>query len=79
MLTDVTGCSKVIFDVPKVMSKMPQPPPLYKRGADHIYIFAQKNAYFSSSNMYILGRLTRPLALKVALYIAIVLALPLPL
>ena len=39
MLTDATGHSKVIFDVPKCISKMPQPPLIYKRGAANIYIF----------------------------------------
>ena len=50
MLTDATGRSKVIFDVPKVILKIPQPPPIYKRRAPgQIYMFACKDIYFGSS------------------------------
>ena len=49
MLADATGRSKVIFDDPKVISKMPQPPPIYKRGAGQIYLFAHKIICFGSS------------------------------
>jgi len=43
MLTDASGRPKVMFDVPKVMSKMPQPPPTYKRGAGQTYVLSWQN------------------------------------
>ena len=46
MSADATGGPEVMFDVPTGMSKMPKPPPTYKRGAGEIYISSCKNIYF---------------------------------
>ena len=40
---------KVMFDVPKVISEMPKPPPTHKRGGCQTYIFAGKNICFGCS------------------------------
>ena len=48
MLTNATGRSKAVLDVPNVILKMPQSPPMYKRGACQMYILAAQNIHFGS-------------------------------